>query len=95
MSKKASVPALDRSVLGRLRIMPRFLRDRTVATWKKGAIVAGMLYIISPVDAIPELVVPMIGWLDDVGVLGLTLTWLMRELDRYAVAVNSATIDTP
>ena len=36
-----------------------------------------MLYIISPVDAIPD-VIPVIGWLDDVAVLGLGIAAIAR-----------------
>jgi len=36
-----------------------------------------LLYIISPIDAIPD-VIPVIGWLDDVAVLGLGIAALTR-----------------
>jgi len=32
-------------------------------------LVLGILYVLSPIDFIPD-VIPVIGWLDDIGVLG-------------------------
>lgn len=32
-------------------------------------IVLGLLYIVSPLDVLPD-VIPFLGWLDDIGVLG-------------------------
>ena len=41
------------------------LKDKNVAWWKKAILIAGMIYLILPVDLIPPLV-PVFGWLDDV-----------------------------
>ena len=41
-----------------------------------------VLYVISPVDLIPD-VLPVIGWLDDVGVLGLALAFVTRDMARF------------
>ena len=32
----------------------------------------GFIYLISPIDFIPEILVPVIGWIDDIGVLFVT-----------------------
>lgn len=32
-------------------------------------LVLGILYVLSPIDFIPD-VIPVIGWLDDIGVIG-------------------------
>jgi uncharacterized membrane protein YkvA (DUF1232 family) len=44
---------------------------------KIGLIVFGVAYLISPVDIIPDLLLPYIGWIDDGVVLG-TLVYLIR-----------------
>ncbi len=75
-----------RSIL-RLRQLPRYLKDPSVSLLKKVAIAASMVYIISPVDAIPD-IIPIVGWLDDIGVLGLLITALMHELDEYGSALQ-------
>ncbi|MCB0712806.1 MAG: DUF1232 domain-containing protein [Ignavibacteriae bacterium] len=71
------------SVLGRLRLFPRYLRDGSVAFWRKGLMILLAAYILSPVDAIPEIILPVIGWLDDLGLLGILLTWFYREMGNY------------
>lgn len=44
--------------------------------------VVGLLYVISPIDAVSDFL-PIIGWLDDLGVLTALYFWLMRELGEY------------
>lgn len=71
----------------RLKNLPRYLTDSRVSLVKKLALVAGVLYILSPADAIPD-IIPIIGWLDDIGIMGLLVSWLMRELNNYPVVEN-------
>lgn len=44
---------------------------------KIGLIIFGLLYLISPVDIIPDLLLPFVGWIDDGVVLG-TIYYLIR-----------------
>ena len=71
------------SMLGRLRLFPRYLRDSAVPFWRKGVMLLLAAYILSPIDAIPEIILPFVGWLDDLGVLGILLTWFYREMGNY------------
>jgi len=54
------------------------LRDARTPAVAKLATIAAVLYVISPVDFIPDLV-PILGWLDD-GVLALLLLKLAQRL---------------
>jgi len=50
---------------------------------KHYAIIAGaILYVVSPIDAIPD-ILPVIGWTDDIGVLGIALASLGPILAKY------------
>ncbi len=39
--------------------------------------IIGLIYVISPVDIIPDFI-GGIGWLDDIGVIGLMFLWFLR-----------------
>ena len=43
--------------------------------WILGAAILGVLYILSPIDVIPD-VIPIFGWFDDLGVAG----WLIKTI---------------
>lgn len=74
---------VDMNMIQRIKTLPAYLKDGTTPAWKKILLAAAVIYAVSPVDAIPD-VIPVIGWLDDIGVLGLMISWLMRELDTFA-----------
>src|SRR5690554_6260678 len=41
-----------------------------------------ILYVVSPVDAIPDFL-PIIGWTDDVAVVGFVVSRLSKEIAKY------------
>lgn len=47
------------------------------------ALIAAGIYILSPIDIIPDFF-PIIGWMDDGAVFYFLLRRLMYELDRYS-----------
>ena len=59
------------------------MRDNNVSFFKKGTVLLMIAYILSPVDLVPELFAPLVGLLDDVGVIGLLTAWMYRELGDY------------
>lgn len=50
----------------------KLLFDKKVPPENKGALVAGIVYVISPIDLIPD-VIPVAGWVDDLIVIALAL----------------------
>ena len=46
------------------------------------AIIGSLLYVLSPVDLIPD-VIPVIGYLDDAAVLALCLKFVKHDVDEY------------
>lgn len=62
-----------------------YLRDGGVSAWKKWVAVAALAYAAVPFDAVPDMI-PVLGWLDDVGVLALAATFITREVRRHAAA---------
>lgn len=57
----------------------------------------GLLYVISPIDLLPEIAVPVLGVMDDLAVLSLVIPKLLREVDKFllweAQNQNSKVID--
>lgn len=68
----------------RARLVWRLLRDDRVSTWSKAVapIVAGV-YLVSPIDAIPDWFLGL-GQIDDLGVIGLALLVMARLLPKLA-----------
>jgi uncharacterized membrane protein YkvA (DUF1232 family) len=63
----------------RIKLILRLIGDRRVNPWLKIIPVAGVLYLLSPLDIIPDIALPVIGELDDAAVLWLT-NYLFIEL---------------
>ncbi len=63
----------------RIKLILRLLGDRRVSPWLKIIPIGGLLYLISPIDIIPDIALPIVGELDDAAVLWLT-NYLFVEL---------------
>ena len=78
--------------LGRLREDVKLLQSLCLAWWRGEyraisgksmvTIVAGLLYFVSPLDAIPDWLLG-VGFLDDIAVLGWVLNTVSAELARF------------
>lgn len=69
------------------------LMFQLVGDWVKGdykeipagsiaAIIGALIYFLSPIDAIPDFI-PVVGYIDDVFVLGLALKLVSSDLQKY------------
>jgi len=78
MQKRPSqgiVPAQSnilKDTLLRVKLIVRLLADRRVSPWLKILPIGGILYLLSPLDLIPDVMFPVIGELDDFAILWLT-----------------------
>jgi uncharacterized membrane protein YkvA (DUF1232 family) len=59
-----------------------YMRDPLVSWHRKAIVVAALIYFISPIDAIPD-IAPLIGYMDDLGVITALLKFLGHELIPY------------
>jgi uncharacterized membrane protein YkvA (DUF1232 family) len=50
--------------------------------WNLSVIVATIVYVISPLDAIPD-VIPVLGWVDDITIIGYAVAKLSDEILQY------------
>jgi uncharacterized membrane protein YkvA (DUF1232 family) len=76
------------------RLCWRLWRDRRVPRPLKGMIIAMLLYVISPIDLVPEFFVPVLGQLDDATLLMLCTYLFMRWSPPEVVAEHMASINT-
>ncbi len=63
----------------RVKLILRLIGDRRISPWLKAIPIAGIVYLISPIDIISDIALPVIGELDDAAILWLT-NYLFIEL---------------
>ena len=71
-----------RVLLKRITAIRFMMKDKAVSIWKKALIIAGIAYVVMPIDLIPIAILP-VSWLDDVLLWLLILWYLRHELDKY------------
>ena len=50
--------------------------------WNLSVIVGTIVYVISPIDAVPDFI-PVLGWLDDAAIVGYAINRLGEEMKKY------------
>ena len=58
-----------------------FTNDR-IPWYRKSIVVGALVYFIMPIDSIPDLA-PLIGYLDDLGVITAVIKYLGSELNQF------------
>jgi uncharacterized membrane protein YkvA (DUF1232 family) len=78
-----------------------YVRDPRVPRWRRYLGLFAVVYFLMPVDGIPDFI-PLVGWLDDLGVLSGVAWFMARELERYRpepigwpTPVDAPRVDTP
>ncbi len=82
-------------VLGDVLALTRLVRDGAQPAWLKVFVLVALVYVVSPVDAMPELVAPLVGWLDDLGLLLALRLGLSRRLEPYRYPLFGAPEQAP
>jgi uncharacterized membrane protein YkvA (DUF1232 family) len=83
---------LGRSILGRVLTF----RDEALILWRafwhpetplylKGATLFAALYLVSPIDLIPDFI-PFAGWIDDLVLVPLMVSWIVKMLPPHVTA---------
>lgn len=61
----------------------RYFKDSAVPGWRKLVVMGAVAYVLLPIDLVPDLV-PVIGWLDDIGAIGAALAFFARDVQSHA-----------
>ncbi len=95
-----SLPQLqDSGHVRELKLLRRLLLDERVPLWQKAIPVAAAVYLVSPLDLIPD-VLPVVGQLDDLAVLLGSLR-LFRSLvppaliEEHLAYIDGEVVDAP
>jgi uncharacterized membrane protein YkvA (DUF1232 family) len=85
-----------RDFILRVKLILRLVGDKRVNPWLKLIPIAGLAYLISPIDLIPDIALPIIGELDDAAVLWITNYFFVElcppEIVREHVKALSANL---
>ena len=68
--------------VGYAKAFVRYFRDAQASFVGKLFVLLSVAYVVMPLDAIPD-VAPIIGWLDDLGVVAVATLFLSRKLGKY------------
>lgn len=84
-TRRPGAPGLARRLTATPRLVTSVLRRRYPGVSRRRLFAYGLLaavYVLSPLDAIPDLI-PVVGWSDDSAVILWFLTGLLRESGRF------------
>jgi len=69
--------------MSNIKLLLRYIRDREVSIFKKLLILIGLLYLVFPMDIVPDFLIG-IGILDDAAVLLFVWNAIRNELTEYS-----------
>jgi uncharacterized membrane protein YkvA (DUF1232 family) len=85
------VPGLLRALVAQVRLAVRLMREPRVPRPLKVLPVLSLLYVVSPLDFVPD-VVPVLGQLDDLGIFLVSLEAFLGLCPPGAVLFHRAAI---
>lgn len=69
-------------VISHLKALRRYMMDKDVKWYRKSVVVAALVYFVTPLDAMPDFA-PLVGYLDDIGIIAWTIKFLGSEITSY------------
>ncbi|MCB0730545.1 MAG: DUF1232 domain-containing protein [Ignavibacteriae bacterium] len=65
-----------------IKALYNYFLDSSIPWYRKSIVVGALVYFIFPIDSIPD-IAPLIGYLDDLGVITAVIKYLGSELTQY------------
>ncbi len=69
-------------ILSHLKALKKYMMDGDVKWYRKSVVIAALVYFITPIDAMPDFA-PLLGYLDDIGIIAWTVKFLGDEINSY------------
>lgn len=79
--------------MNKIRLLVRYVKDKDVSVFKKLLILGGLLYLIFPMDIVPDVLIGL-GLLDDAAVLLFVWNAIKSELIEYGDKIASQADDS-
>ncbi|KAA6314380.1 hypothetical protein EZS27_034996 [termite gut metagenome] len=76
-----------KSVWDSILTLKELILDPKAAKWAKAIAIGALLYVISPIDAIPD-IIPVLGLTDDAAIVALAVAKLGSDLAEYRKSKN-------
>ncbi|MBN1348212.1 DUF1232 domain-containing protein [candidate division KSB1 bacterium] len=77
-----------------LKLNWRLFRDRRVPFYLKLVPIGALVYVISPIDLIPDWMFPIIGEVDDIAIVIIAFRFFMKRCPRDVVAEHVRQIES-
>ena len=68
-------------LISRAKQLYEFFLSPEITEMKKIAVAGALLYIITPIDIVPDYI-PVVGWLDDLGIASFALSYIFSQMDK-------------
>ncbi len=65
-----------------IKALFNYFSDKSIPWYRKSIVLGALVYFIVPIDSIPDLA-PLVGYLDDLGVITAVIKYLGSELVPY------------
>ena len=76
-----------------VKLYSRLFKDKRVPLFPKALVVAAIAYALSPIDLLPDLAIPGVGYIDDLAVVVLALRAFIPLCPRRVVEEHVELID--
>ncbi len=80
------------AILFQIRLTWRLLKDPRVPIWKKAIPFLGVLYVLSPIDLIPDMLIGL-GQIDDLGLMLLSMRMFESSIPADILAQHRAVLE--
>jgi len=70
------------TLIRRIGVLPKLLRDPNVRFYKKLMVIGGLIYVVSPIDILADPILGF-GFIDDTVLMVYIISKVKEELDKY------------